>query len=282
MSDRPRIRRMDPERDAPIRSWSNMFRSPATASAPMPNGNGAAMGVASDDSIIPGMAMGQGSVSSASTPDPVSEEARRGVESAYRVIDEHLQEGRRAAQARIHHARATASGAATMAAVDPAGIKIATESLQEMIAQGVRFYASLAPLWTSFVNSVAASAGVLNPSPASAPAAASMAPVPILRNEPTTGGAPMSIEIASARMTRVTIDLAPHATAANLATTGLHAIEPERPALSDVTFTIDAPANRSIVRIRVPDNQPAGVYNGVIVDKDSGEARGNLTVHIEA
>jgi hypothetical protein len=36
------------------------------------------------------------------------------------------------------------------------------------------------------------------------------------------------------------------------------------------------------VRIRVPDNQPAGVYNGVIVDKDSGEARGNLTVRIEA
>lgn len=28
MSDRPRIRRKDPDRDAPIRSWSNMFEVP--------------------------------------------------------------------------------------------------------------------------------------------------------------------------------------------------------------------------------------------------------------
>jgi hypothetical protein len=32
----------------------------------------------------------------------------------------------------------------------------------------------------------------------------------------------------------------------------------------------------------VPENQLAGVYNGVIVDKDSGNARGILTVRIEA
>jgi hypothetical protein len=140
------------------------------------------------------------------------------------VIDEHLQEGRRAAQARIDGARATASEAFNMAAVDPAGIKIATESLQEMITQSVRFYSNLAPLWASFVNSVAASAGALNLSQATAPAAAPLAPAPISRGAHPTGGAPISIEIASARMTRVTVDLAPHAIAANLATIGLHAI----------------------------------------------------------
>lgn len=282
MSDCPRTRRKDPDRDTPIRSWSNMFRSPAVASASAPNGNGSAMGVSSDESVTAGVAIGPVSVSSASAPDPVSEEARQGVESAYRVIDEHLQEGRRAAQARIDDAHATASGASNMAAVDPAGMKIASESVQEMITQGVRFYSSLAPLWANFVNSVAVSAGALNPSYGNAPAAAPLAPAPIPRSAHTTGGAPISIEIASARMTRVTIDLAPQAIAANLATTVLHAIEPDRPPLKDVTFTIDAPANRPVVRIRVPDNQPAGVYNGVIVDKDSGDARGTLTVRIEA
>jgi len=239
------------------------------------------MGVPSDELITAGPA----SVSFASAPDPVSEEARHGVESAYRVIDEHLQEGRRAAQARIDDARATASGAFNMAAADSAGMKIATESLQEMITQGVRFYSSLAPLWASFVNSVAASAGALNPTyptAPTAPAAAPLAPAPIPCSAHTTRGAPIGIEIASARMTRVTIDLAPQAIATNLATTVLHAIEPDRQALKDVTFTIDASANRPIVPIRVPENQPAGVYNGVIVDKDSGNARGILTVRIEA
>lgn len=76
-----------------------------------------------------------------------------------------------------------------MAAADSAGMKIATESLQEMITQGVRFYSSLAPLWASFVNSVAASAGALNPTyptAPTAPAAAPLAPAPIPRSAHTT------------------------------------------------------------------------------------------------
>jgi hypothetical protein len=96
------------------------------------------------------------------------------------------------------------------------------------------------------------------------------------------GAAPISIEIASIRMARVTVDLAPQASATNLATTGLHALEADRPPLDDITFTFDAAANRPIVRIRVPDDQPTGIYNGVIVDKASGDPRGTITVRIEA
>src|SRR5690348_12737471 len=109
MSDRPRIRRKDPERDAPIRSWSNMFRNPAATVASAPNGSGAAMGVPSDDLVNREATSTPGSDGSTSVHDQVSEEARREVESAYRVIDAHLQEGRRAAQARSDEARATAS-----------------------------------------------------------------------------------------------------------------------------------------------------------------------------
>jgi hypothetical protein len=164
-----------------------------------------------------------------------------------------------------------------MSALDLAGIKKATESLQEMITQGVRFYSSLAPLWAGFVNSMATSAGVLNTS-----TTAPLAPAPIPRGAYITGAAPISIEIASARMARVTIDLAPQASVTNLATTGLHALEPGRSPLTDIMFMIDASANRPVVRIRVPDHQPAGVYNGVVVDKHSGDPRGTLTVRIEA
>jgi hypothetical protein len=277
MSDRPRLRRKDPDRDAPIRSWSNMFRSPAATIAPASNGNGTATVVPSDEFLTAGVAISPASDGSASEQDPISEEVRHGVESAYRVIDEHLQEGRRAAQARIDEVGATASGASNMSALDPAGIKKATESLQEMITQGVRFYSSLAPLWAGFVNSMATSAGVLNTS-----TTAPLAPAPIPRGAYITGAAPISIEIASARMARVTIDLAPQASVTNLATTGLHALEPGRSPLTDIMFMIDASANRPVVRIRVPDHQPAGVYNGVVVDKDSGDPRGTLTVRIEA
>ena len=104
-------------------------------------------------------------------------------------------------------------------------MKIATDSLQEMITQGVRFYSSLAPLWANFLNSVAVSAGALSPAQAGAPAAP-LAPAPIPRSTPAMGGAPIIIEIVSARMARVTIDLAPQAIVANLATTGLYALSP--------------------------------------------------------
>src|SRR5258708_13802603 len=164
MSDRPRIRRKDPDRDAPMRSWSNMFRSPAASIAPAPNGNGAAMGIESAELITAGVVSGSASDSTASAQDQISDEARDGVEGAYRVIDEHLQEGRRAAQPPIDEARATAPGTSNMSTPDPAAIKNAAESLQEMIAQGVRFYSSLAPLWAGLVNSMAASAGVVNTS----------------------------------------------------------------------------------------------------------------------
>jgi len=60
----------------------------------------------------------------------------------YRVIDEHRTEGRRAAQDRSITPRDRFRSRQLACGRSP-GIKIATESLQEMIAQGVRFYASL-------------------------------------------------------------------------------------------------------------------------------------------
>ena len=280
MSDRPRIRRNDPDRDAPIRDWSNLFRSSGAQGVSAPSGNGVAMGVLANELAPDAAASGPASAGASAPLDPVSEEARLAIESAYRVIDEHLQEGRRAAQARMDSARATASGAFTAATIGPAGMGIAAESIQEIVAQGIRFYSSLAPLWASFVNSIA-SAGAPNPSHAAGPAAAPLAPAPRPRNAATMVSAPITVELASARMTRVTIDLVPYACAAKLATSGLHAIEPDRPPLQDITFTFDVSSNRPVVRIRVPDHQPAGVYSGVIVDQDSGDPRGAMTLRIE-
>ena len=42
MSEHPRIRRKDPERSAPIRDWSNMFRSSGGQSASAPSADSGA------------------------------------------------------------------------------------------------------------------------------------------------------------------------------------------------------------------------------------------------
>src|SRR2546425_1465148 len=99
MSDHPRIKRKDPVRSAPIRDWSNMFRSPDAQAAGAPSADATAGGLRMNESAPNGAVNGTAAVSTPAAPAAsLSEEARVGIETAYRVIDEHLQEGRRAAQ----------------------------------------------------------------------------------------------------------------------------------------------------------------------------------------
>jgi hypothetical protein len=272
MSDRPRLHRNDPARLTPVRNWSNLFR-----------GAGARVPAAAQMSTPPTPTL--------FAAEPVGEEARLGIENAYRVIDEHLQEGRRAAQARADNSPPMPPGGFDSAALSSVQMDVTTESIQEAVAQGIRFYVSLAPLWTSVINSFANSPGTPNSSPNGSFAPDPVAPLarpplarvnPVAATKPTIiAPAPSIIEVASARMTRVTVDLTPPANGARLATTGLHAIEPSHPPLTDISFTYDAGSSLYIVRIRVPDTQPAGIYNGVIVDTDSREPRGTITLRLE-
>jgi hypothetical protein len=257
MSDRPRVKRKDPERSAPIRNWSNLFRSAGAPGVSPASGNGAAMKRSADEFVPDGVANGSApGAASAAPTEPVSEEAQFGIESAYRVIDEHLREGQRAAQARSP--RGTTTGLA--------GAAITNEGIQEIAAQAIRLYSSMAPLWSGIVNSMA-NAGV--------------------PREPVAGASPSSlkpvvVEIASPRMARVTVDLPSQANPQNLAIGGMLAVEAEKPPLKDVRLAIEPGSNRVVVRIRVPDDQPAGAYSGVIVERESGESRGTITVRIEA
>ena len=80
MSEHPRIRRKDPERSAPIRDWSNMFRSSGAQSASAPSADLAAAGL--NDSTPGGLAGGSAPMSiPAAAVATVSEEARIGIET---------------------------------------------------------------------------------------------------------------------------------------------------------------------------------------------------------
>ena len=270
MSDHPRIKREDPARSAPIRDWSNMYSTAAAQSPPAP----AATRMQLDTSMPNGAANGSATLATSTVPAAgLSEEARAVIETAYRVIDEHLQEGRRAAQVR---GGGTAGSESIAAGTDGAGV--AADSIQEILAQGIRFYSSLAPLWVSLVNAIANSAATPAAVAADQPAAP-LAPRPMSRAAAT--GTPI-VGIASSRMTRVTVDLAYSASAAQFAIGGLQALEPEKPPLREIALAFDASSNRTVVRIRVPESQPGGVYSGVIVDRVSGEPRGTVTLRIDA
>jgi hypothetical protein len=281
MSDRPRIRREDPDRAAPVRDWANLFRSAASSSTPSTNGS--VKRGPTDEMTVAGAANGPALASNPAAPGSISEEAQIAIENAYRVVDEHLQEGRRAAQSRRDDAaRMSAPGAFPAASVDAAGIGLTVENIQEMVARSIRFYSTLAPLWASVVNSIATAAATASAPDDAGLAAAPLAPPPMPRRTTAMVAEPIIVELASARMTRVTIDLVPQVNPTKLATSGLHSIVPDCPSIKDLTFIEDSHSNRPVVRIRVPDDQPAGSYNGVIVDVDSGDTRGAITLRIES
>jgi hypothetical protein len=261
MSDSPRLRRNDPARDAPVRDLSNIFRAPGAAStaapvSPSPLAGTAPTGVP-DASAAPSAAF--------------NEEARSGIDTAYQVIDQYLREGRLAAQAQAPHGT---PGAGPFAATPPSAMSISSDSIQEVITQGLRFYSSLTPLWAAFLKSLAAATVV----PAASTGGLAPAPLP-----PTVADslAPVIVEIASARMVRVTVDVPAHGGAANLAIGGLLAPVPGQAPLTDVALVFDPAANRHVLRIRVPDSQPPGFYSGVVVDRASATPRGTITLRID-
>jgi hypothetical protein len=276
MSDRPRLRRKDPAREGPVRDWSNLYQNAAARVATKPVANGMTAPPRADELMAETRAAQPASAGTAAAPEPVSDEARAEIESAYRVVDEHLEEGRRAAEAFSSGTAAMAPGAFASSATGPAGVTLAAESIQEMVTQGIRFYSSLAPLWASIVNSIANTASSANPTPAVAP----LSPPPLAHSASVVFAAPFTIELASARMTRVTINLSSHSSATGFSTSGLHAIESGLPPLTDIAFIVNS-HSRPVVRIRVPDDQPAGVYNGVIADAASGDPCGTISLRIE-
>ena len=188
---------------------------------------------------------------------PASDAATRAIKLGYQVIEEHLAQGRRVAQT------------FGQGSYDP---KKAGAEVQEFLQRAVRYSTEIMPLWLDLMNSIASSDAVRNlfsPTPAWAPAP---------KHESSRGGA-ITIELHSSKPATVSIDLK-EGVAGPLMTHGLRATNPDIPPLSGITFTSNNGNRHPVVRIGIPEKQPAGVYTGVIVESASGEAVGTLSVRL--
>jgi len=236
VSDSERIVRPFPKRTEPIRSWSTLF-SASESTATGQRGK--------------------------SLQDVVS----RSVDLGYRVVDDYIRRGQKAAQ-RINE-RSYSSDA------------LAAE-FQE-IAKGTAQYTSdFAALWFDFLQLALGGNPLRRPdTPADGVHATAPGPTP-----PTTRVAEspdrmhVKIEVASARPTEVSLDLRAPATTRTLLLHALRSVDPEKPRLTDVAFNPGGDGKPASLRIRVPDNQPGGTYNGLIIDEATSRPVGTLSVSI--
>ena len=253
MNGRPRLHREDPQRTEPLRQWSTLYRSPDSWD-PRPHPDTAA-DTAADAS---------GAASDPDQRDTWHDVVAEGVAVGYRVIEEQIRQGQRVAE----QLGDASYGPGAMSG----DVREATERM-------VRYSADLVALWLDFVNATFGNGDLLRSLSAGwAPNGGTPAAPP----PPTVRAPAVAIEVASRQPLRVSLDLQPGAAARPLVVQPLRALAPEIAALTDVAFVQGGDAGPPTLRVRVPEDQPPGVYAGAVVDGDSGEPLGTLTARVSA
>jgi hypothetical protein len=241
MSERERLRREDPARTEPIRNWSNLYRAANSWNA--------------EQARTPG-----NSADGAARNGAGNDAVEHGVRTGYRVIEEHIREIRRG------------EGIAREMNRGPYESRGISDDILDVVERVYRYSRELLPVWFDLAGSIAKAPELLreltNP-----PRRESEA-----RTEGSAASEPIAVEILSNRLTRVTIELRPNSEGRALGVRELHAMEPGKPPIVGVNFV--AGSAGVVLRILVPDEHPPGVYNGVIADLESGEARGTVSVRI--
>jgi hypothetical protein len=183
-----------------------------------------------------------------------------GVELAYRVIERYVSEGRRTAE---------------QFNSEPYSLRSAADGSQELLQTILRLQTEMLPLWLDTMRSMlGADASPLSYAPGSRPSAAT-------NGAAKAGSAAVSIELISSRPVRVSLELREHSETLPLVSLGLRAVDPDKQMLTDISFVAGDNGDGRRLRIRIPDGQPPGVYSGVIVNRDTGEARGTLGVRLD-
>lgn len=234
MSDTQRRHREAPVRTGPIRRGPLPQLQSRSVSTPSP-----------PDS--------QGPTTDASPTAPVDAVVADGVRLAYRVVEDHLRQGRQVAQQLNTRSY---------------DIGKMSEGIQGLAARVFRDAADLLMMGLEMVNAVARTADPARNGGMKTMAADSQ--------QRTT----VAIEVVATRPTQVTLDLSPQSAGLLLATHGLRAVDAAKPPLTDISFVSALDGGPVRVRIGVPEGQPPGLYTGVVIDQRTGQVRGTLSVQV--
>jgi hypothetical protein len=182
-----------------------------------------------------------------------------GVELAYNVIEKYIVEGRRAAEGFNNQPYAT---------------RAPNDNLQVLVERMLRFQTEMLPLWIETLASLVKVDPVRN---GYAPASDAGPHSNGAQNAETMA---VTIEVVSLRPVQVSVELRPNSEPHSLVALGLSAVDSGKPILKDISLVPDEVAGRVKLRLRIPESQPPGTYSGVIVNRESGETRGTLSIRI--
>jgi hypothetical protein len=182
-----------------------------------------------------------------------------GVELAYTVIDKYIAEGRQTAEG-------LSSG--------PYRTRIANDNVQDLLERMLRFQAEILPLWIETL------ATLVTVRPSQTGNSAKQGARPNSNGTKHSNADHMPIEIASPRPVQVLFDLEPNCDRQSLVALGVNSVDPKKPGLTDISFMPGGVQGQMKLLVRIAKDQPSGAYTGVIVDRNSGDLRGTLSIRI--
>jgi hypothetical protein len=258
MSSSDHVKRPPVERIQPIRNWSTLFKGPvADGGSPDAESTRAA------------------GTDNASLNDVVA----RSVDLGYRVVDEYIRQGQKAAQ-RLNE---RSYGAQTMAG-----------DVQDLAMRMTQYASDFAAVWLQLVQLAAAGNGAPGAprtahrmEPPAPEAAADQAVDGTAGRPARAGGTPheatrVRIEVRSAQPTEVAVDIRPDAANRPLIVHALRAVDPDKPRLDGVYFQPGSDEAAACLRINVPAGHPPGVYSGLMIDAGTTRPVGTVSVTITA
>ena len=293
MSELERLSRRRPERDKPIRNWAELAPDwiggpprPAAAAASPPTAESVPGGQpawpAAGGEPAPPAAGGEPDPRAAVGGPPPLAGPAGAVLLGYQVVEEHLRQGRQAAQQ-----LGLGGGLGAGLGAGLGGIASLQAVNERLIRDGLLWLESVARLWSTFdppapaagAPKSAAPAASPNPppvSPAAPPAREAPRPGPTDAASPAATG--FRVSVASPLPVEIDLELREDSAAAEFAVQDLRATS-DAPAIAGATLARDS-EGRLQVSLAVPGAQPAGVYHGVVFDRRDGAVRGTLTARL--
>ncbi|HVS16469.1 MAG TPA: hypothetical protein VMV46_21345 [Thermoanaerobaculia bacterium] len=267
MSETERLKRSDPERIRPHRSFARVF-GPGGALSP----RGPAPAAEPAETQAPAAPAGEALDPAAPRPRNAVE---HGVALGYRVIDAYIDQAQRFAQ-RLRP-RSTPDPESPAASADPfaAGGRFASEPdlLSATTEQAMGSLFDAASLWLEWLQSTPLDPAAWMP-------AAPWAPQSAARPDPTGGGAGrLELRVVSSRPARVWLELAPGALAAPLRVAPAHGGAHAAGAFAGAHLHVLPGGERVALALEVPDGLAAGAYTAAVVNAASGAPVGAL--HLE-
>jgi hypothetical protein len=204
----------------------------------------------------------------------------RGVDLGYQVIEEYMRQGQ-------DFARAAWSSS-------PVGEALGADP-RRLTERMFQYASDLASTWLEYTQMTMAGAPLGRPAPTpgqrrpeGAVGGFDIDGPPPSQPSPGTDGrqgaaaldAPVvALDIASKRRVQVTADLRPSAGRGTLMAHDLRAANPALPRIGGVKVAREDDGTL-VVRVVIPDDCPAAIYSGLIVDEESNLPRGTLSVRV--